>query len=132
GQHVAEFVEERARVIFGGEVAALPAPVRPGAGKTIKDLPRVRFAAITLVLGQFGQRGLVRHGPPQPGCNLGFLDALQAPRHTGLAEIFLRQNVGRYLAPVLRHHEAFKTEDDRTVWVLDLTVCSTEWDGLVR
>ena len=40
GEHVAELVEEGAGVLLGVEIAALPAPVGPGAGETVEDLAR--------------------------------------------------------------------------------------------
>ena len=44
GQHVAVLVEEGARVVLAGEVAALPAPVGPGAGQAVEHLARVALA----------------------------------------------------------------------------------------
>src|SRR5690606_3500352 len=129
---LAVLFDEGAGVTLVCEVAALPAPVSPRASKAVEDLPRVRLTAVPLIFGQLGEGGLVSHGAPKPGRNLCLLDALQAPRHAGFAEVFLRQNVGRHLAPVLRHHEAFEAENDGTVWVLDLAVGTTEWDGFVR
>ena len=131
GQHVAVLVEEGARVLLGGEVAALPAPVGPGAGEAIEHLARVGLAAEALFLGQLGQGALVGDGAPEPGRNLRLFDLLQAAGDAGLAEILLRQDVGGDLAPVLRHLEAVEAEDDRAVGVLDLAGRAAELDGLV-
>ena len=57
--------------------------------------------------------------------------SLQARGHAGLAEIFLREDVGGDLAPVLRHHDAFELEDDGAVGVLDLGRGAPERDALV-
>ena len=65
-QHVAVLVVEGAGVVLGGEVAALPAPVGPGAGEAVEDLAGIGLAAGALVLGQLGQRALVGGGAPQP------------------------------------------------------------------
>ena len=57
---------------------------------------------------------------PQPGGNGLLLDLLQAGRHAGLAEILLRQNVGRDLRPELRHLDVVGAEHHRAVRVADL------------
>jgi hypothetical protein len=48
------------------EIAALPAPVGPGAGETVEDLAGVGFGAVALVLGQLGQRLFIGDRAPQP------------------------------------------------------------------
>ena len=81
--------------------------------------------------GQLGQRALVGDRAPQPGGNLRLLHAAQARRHAGLAEILLRQDVGRHLAPVLGDREVLEPEDDGAVRVLDLRGGAAERDLLV-
>ena len=66
GQHVAELVHEGARVVLGLEVAALPAPVGPGAGQTVEHVGGTALAGVTLFLGQCGKRILVSNRTPQP------------------------------------------------------------------
>ena len=65
-QHEAMLVEERARILLGGEIATLPAPVGPGAGKALEDLAGIGLAARALVLGEIGKGALIGHGAPQP------------------------------------------------------------------
>ena len=55
GQHVAVLVVEGAGVVLAGEVAALPAPVGPGAGQAVEHLAGVGLAAGALLLGQLGE-----------------------------------------------------------------------------
>ena len=52
GEHVARLVVERLGVVFGVEVAVLPAPVGPAAGEAVEDLAGVGFAAVALVFGE--------------------------------------------------------------------------------
>ena len=120
GEHVAVLVEEGARVVLAGEVAALPAPVGPGTGEAVEHLARVVLADDAFRGGALGQRALIGDGAPQPGRDLCFLDALEASGHARLAEILLRQDVGRDLAPMLGDGEALQPEDDGAVRVLDL------------
>ena len=87
-------VEERARVFFGGEVAALPAPVGPGAGEAIEDLAGIGLAAEAFFFWEIGERRFIGDRTPQPRGDLRLFEFLQARRDAGLAEILLRQNVG--------------------------------------
>ena len=119
GQHVGKLVAKGAGVFLGGEVAALPAPVRPGAGKPVEDLPGVALRTVALALGQLRKLGLVGHGTPQEGGDRVFLDLLQPRRHAGLAEVFLRQDVGGDLRELGRHVDVVEPEDDRPVGIPD-------------
>ncbi len=65
-QHVAVLVEERLRIGFAREIAALPAPIGPGAGEPVEHLFAGGLADEALGLGQLRQRGLVEHAAPQP------------------------------------------------------------------
>ena len=98
-EHVDVLVEEGAGVLFRIEIAALPAPIGPGAGEPLEHLLRRMLADAALLLRQRLQSLDVGGGAPQPGGNGLFLDLLQPGRDAGLAEIFLRQHVGGDLRP---------------------------------
>ena len=128
GQHIGELVAEGAGVILAIEVAALPAPIGPGAGKTVEDLAGVDLGAVALGLGQLGQLGLVGDGAPQEGGDVVLLDLLQPCRHAGLAEILLRQDVGGNLAELRRHIDIVQAEHHRAIRILDLRKRLAEFD----
>ena len=119
GEHVTLLVEEGLCIVFRLEIAALPAPIGPAAGKAIENLLGAHLGAETLVLRQLGKFGLIRHRAPEEGRNVVFLNLLQMLRNARFAEIFLRQNVGSHLAERFRHIDVFKTEHDGTVRVAD-------------
>jgi hypothetical protein len=48
------------------EVAALPAPVGPGAGEPVEDLAGIGFRAVALVFGKLGERLFIGDRAPQP------------------------------------------------------------------
>src|SRR4029079_597469 len=125
-------VEEGARIVLGREIAALPAPVGPGASHAVEDLAGVRLPARALLPRPLRQSPLVRHRAPQPGGDLRFLDALEAYGHAGLAEVFLGQDVGGHRAPVLGYGEVLALEYDWAVRILDLGGGAAEGDFLVR
>ena len=104
-QHEAHLVEIGARVVFRVEIAALPAPIGPGAGEPVEHLLGGGLRAVALGLGQRLERLLVGNRAPQERRHAVLLDALQARGHAGLAEILLRQHVGGDLAPAGRHLE---------------------------
>ena len=131
GQHVAVLVEEGAGIVLAGEIAALPAPVGPGAGEAVEHLAGVGLADVAVLLGPLGERALVGTRAPQPGRNLRLLEALEAGRHAGLAEILLGEDVGRHLAPVLGDGEVLQLEDDGAVRILDFRRGAAERDLLV-
>ena len=118
-QHVAQLVEERLRVGIGVEIAALPAPIGPGAGEPVEHLLGGGFADEALLLGQRAECVLVRHRAPQEGGDGLFLDLLQARRNAGLAEILLRQDIGGDLRPEFRHLDVVRLEHDRAIRVAD-------------
>ena len=128
-QHVAQLVEEGARVLFRVEIAALPAPVGPGAGQTIDHLLGGMLADRALFLRQRGDGLLVGDRAPQEGGDGVLLDSLQARRHAGLAEIFLRQHVGGDLRPEFRHLDIVELEHHRAVRVADLAGGKPERDA---
>ena len=132
GEHEAVLVEEGAGVVFCRKVAALPAPIGPRSSKAVKNLAGVGFAAVTFFLREFGERCLVRHGAPQPRGNLGFFRLLQAAGDAGLAEVFLRQNIGGDLTEVLGDIEAVKAEDNGAVGILDFRNRPAEGNSGVR
>ena len=125
-QHEAMLVVEGEGVGLAVEVAALPAPVGPGAGHAMEDVSRAGLAAEALVGRQRGERVFVRHRTPQPLGHVGLGDLLQAPRDAGAPEILLRDHIGRDLRPRRRHFDAAMLEDDRAVGIADFGIASTE------
>src|SRR5690606_4162033 len=93
--------------------------IGPGAGQAIKDLAAVHFGAIALILRQLGQRFLVGDGTPQPGRHRIFFDLLEDLGDAGLAEVFLRNDVGRNLRPGCRHGNVFQLEHYRSIRIAD-------------
>ena len=120
GEHETQFVIEGPRILLGGEVAALPAPIGPAAGEAIEDLLRAGLGAGALVLRLGGEGRLVGHGAPQEGGDVVLLDFLQARGHAGLAEILLREHVAGDLRPGIRHLDIVELEDDGPIRVADL------------
>ena len=131
-QHVAQLVVEGRGVLLGREIAALPAPIGPAAGKPVEDLLRRMLGDGALALGKLRQRLRVGLGAPQEGGDGVLLDLLQARRDAGLAEVFLGEDVGRDLAPLGRHLDAVQPEDDRAVRVADLADRQPERDLRIR
>jgi hypothetical protein len=111
-QHEAELVEERLRVVLGGEITALPAPIGPGAGEPVENLPGVGLGDESLVLRQCRERRVVGLRTPQEGGDGVLLHAVQPRRNAGLAKVFLRQDVGRHLAPRGGDPDGVEAEDD--------------------
>src|SRR5690606_15027710 len=103
-------------------------PVGPGAGETVEDLTRIGLRTITLVLGKLGERLLIGHRTPEERRDVVLLDLLQPCRDTGLAEILLRENVGRDLAELRRDVDVLEPEHDGTVGVLDFAGRLAELD----
>ena len=62
---------------------------------------------------------VVGDAAPQPGGNGLLLDLFQARGHARLTEIFLRQNVGGDLRPLLGHFHIVGVEDNRAVRIAD-------------
>ncbi len=120
GQHEAQLVIERAGVLFGGIVAALPAPVGPAAGEAIEHLLGGELAAEALGLGEVGHRFEVGHRAPQPRRHGFFLDLLQHLGDAGLAEILLGEHVGGDLGPHVRHLDIVEPEHHRSVGIANL------------
>ena len=58
-EHVAQLVEEGAGVLLGVEIAALPAPVGPGAGEAVEDLAASRSRS------RSARPRAARRGPPR-------------------------------------------------------------------
>ena len=131
-QHGADFVEENLRVVFGIEIAALPAPIGPGAGEAIEDLLGGGFADHAFGFGQQHHRFVVGDRAPQERGNGILFHLLQARGHAGLAEILLRQNVGGHLRPEFRNLDIVEPEHHRAVRILDLARGQTKFDPRVR
>ena len=129
-QHVAMFVVEGAGIVFAVEVAALPAPVGPGAGHALEDLARTALAAGALGLGEHRQGDLVGLRAPQPLRHVGLGNLDEAGRYPGAAKILLGKDVGGNLRPVGRYIDALQLKDDRAVGVADFGVGSTKRHSL--
>ncbi len=132
GEHVAELVHEGAGVFLAIEIAALPAPVGPGAGQPVEHVAGAGLGAGALMLGQPGEGRLVGDRAPQEGGDGILLDLAQPRGHAGLAEIFLGQDVARHLAELRRHVDVGQSEDDRAVRVPDLAGRIAELDLRIR
>ena len=132
GQHEAHLVVIGARVLFAVEIAGLPAPIGPGAGEAVEHLLGRGLGAEALSLRQSDERRLVRDRAPQERGNALLLDALRLRRNAGFAEIFLRQHVGRDLAPGCGNLDAFEREHDRAVGIADLALGGREGDEVIR
>ena len=130
-EHIGELVAEGRRILLAVEIAALPAPIGPGAGETVEDLTRIHFGAESLVFGNTCEGVLVGDRTPEPGGNVVLLHALEARRDAGLAEIFLRQDVGRDLAELRGDIDSFQAEDDRAVGIADLARRLAELDRVI-
>ena len=59
-------------------------------------------------------------------------NSFQTLRDAGLAEVFLRQDIGCNLAELLGNIEAIETENDRAIGVFDLGRRAPERDGGIR
>ena len=78
--------------------------------------------------GSARERVLVGDRAPQERGDGLFLDLLQPRGDAGLAEIFLRQHVGRDLRPERRHLDVVRLEHHRAVGVADLGRGQPEFD----
>ncbi len=119
-QHRAHLVVVGSRVLLRGEVAALPAPVGPGAREAVEHLAGRGLAAKPLRLGERRQRRLVGHRAPQERGHALLPHPLQPRGHAGLAEVLLGDDVGGHLRPPLGHLHRVEAEDHRAVGVADL------------
>ena len=107
------------RVVFGVEVAVLPAPIRPAAGHPVEDLAGVTLRAELLVASERLEHRIVGDGALQPGRHVGLVNPHRRGGHPRLAAVLLRQNVHRDLAPVGGNHDVLGFEDHRTVGIND-------------
>ena len=131
-QHEPHLVVIGARVVLGVEEAGFPAPIGPGAGEAVEHLLGRDLGAEALALGERAHRRLVGNRAPQEGGNALLLDPLHARGDAGFTKIFLRQHVGRDLAPGGRNLDAFKREHDRAVGIADLALRGRKRDEVVR
>ena len=131
-QHVAQLVGKRLGVRFGVEIAALPAPIGPGAGEAVEDLLRRHLGAEALGLRKLGEGRIVGDVAPQERGNVILLDLAQARRHAGLAEVFLGDDVGGDLAPRRRDLDAVEGEHHGAVGIADLALRRAKFDSRVR
>ena len=131
-EHEAHLVVIGARVVLAVEIAGLPAPIGPGAGEAVEHLLRRGLGAHALFLRQRAQRRLVGDRAPQERGNALLLDALHPRGDARFAEIFLRQHVGRDLAPGGGHFDALKREHHRAVGIADLALGGREGNEVIR
>ena len=131
-EHEAHLVVIGARVVFAVEIAGLPAPIGPGAGEAVEHLLRRGLRAHALFLRQRTQRRLVGDRTPQERGNGLLLDALHARGDARFTEIFLRQHVGRDLAPGGGNLDALKREHHRAVWIADFALGGREGNEVIR
>ncbi|MPL92618.1 hypothetical protein SDC9_38730 [bioreactor metagenome] len=117
GQHEAHLVVIGARVVLGAEIAALPAPVGPGAGQPVEHLLGRGFAHNALIFRQVLKRLGVGDRAPQELGHALLAHLLQRRGNARLAEVFLREHVGGNLAPALGHLDAVVVEHDLAVRV---------------
>jgi len=64
-EHVAQLVKEGGRVGLGGEIAALVAPIGPGASQPVEDLAGIDLGTVALGFRQLGQFGVVGNRAPR-------------------------------------------------------------------
>ncbi len=126
-QHEAGLVVIGPRIGLAVEIAALPAPVGPGAGEPVEHFLGARLRA----RARRGRQVLVRHAPPQPFRHVRLGNRRQLRRHARLAEIFLREDVARDLAPERGHLDVGLVEDARAVGVADLARRRAERDAVI-
>src|SRR6516165_24802 len=131
-EHQPNLVVERAGVLLGVEIAALPAPIGPGPGHTVEDLAGAGFAAVARGFGQARRCRLIGGVAPQPGWHTLFGDRRQAGRHTRLAEVLLGEDVRGDLAPLRRHLNPLGLKDHRAVGIADFAGRDPEWYRRVR
>src|SRR5207244_8186169 len=112
-------------------LAAIPAPIGPGAGQPVEHLLGGGLAPESLLLGQRGERRLVGDRAPQERRYALLLDALEPRRHAGFPKIFLRQHVGGDLGPGRRHFDRFRPEHHGAVRIADLARGQAKFDALV-
>ena len=131
GQHVAHLVQIGAGIGLGREIAALPAPIGPGPGQTVKDLTGAGLSAEPRVFGQIGHRGVVGNVAPQEFGHALFADGLQARGDAGAAKVFLGDDVAGDLAPALGHLDRVVAKDHRAVRIADLAEGGGERDAAI-
>ncbi len=109
-----------AGVVLRGEITTLPAPIGPSPRQTVEHLFCRGLAAKARVLRQFRQRLFVGNGAPQKRRNALFTDFFQRGRDTGLAEIFLSDDIGCHLRPPRRDFTIIKFKHHGAVRIANL------------
>ena len=130
-QHEAQLVVEGTGVVLVVEVAALPAPVGPGAGHPVEDLAGAALAAGPHRRRHRRQRPVVGGAPPQPRRHAVFRHGGQPHRDAGLAEVLLREHVAGHLRPRRRHLDVVLPEHQGAVGIADLAARGAERDAVV-
>ena len=96
--------------------------------ETVEDLGRGHFAAVAGVLRQIGEGFFVGDRAPQERGDVVLFNLLQAGGDPGLAEILLRDDVARDLAPIGGYVNTVEREDDRAIRVADFTLGLAEFN----
>ena len=121
-------VVERARIFLAFEIASLPAPVGPGAGEPMNDLPCGGFPAEAILLCNGFERFLIGGRPLQPGRNAALLDAHENFGNPGAAQVLLCEDVRSNLAPVSGNLNLGCLENDRAIGISDLAGGTAKFD----
>ena len=130
-EHVAHLVEIGPGVGLGIKIAALPAPIGPGAGQPVEHLADAAFANVAFVGRKQGQGLVVAGLAPQPFRHVFLFHRFQARRYAGLAEILLGQDVAGYLRPMVGDLDIVGAEDDGAVRVFDFADSLAELKRLI-
>src|SRR5579872_4435988 len=118
-EHRAHLIVVGAGIVFRVEIAVLVGPIRPGAGETVEDLPRIVLMRELAFTRQLGQRHVVRYRAPQPLWDAVLGNRAQTRRDPRLAEILLREDVNGDLTPVARDHAVLRFKNKRAVRIRD-------------
>ena len=101
--HDAHLVEEGAGIVFAVKRAGFPAPVGPGPGKPVKDLPCRGFRPEARLFGKRLECFPVGNRSLQPDRDTVLRHFLQTGGNARLAEILLAQHIRGNLGKALRH-----------------------------
>ena len=132
GEHEAKLVIKGARIFFSVKIAALPAPIGPGACQAVENLLGGHFAGLAIFLSNISQSGIVHFGLPQPARHVVFFNLLQRLGNARAAEILLGQNVRSHLAPTGGNLDIGSAENDGTIGILDFAGDQTKFNGRIR
>ena len=127
-QHVDELVEEGAGVLLGVEIAALPAPIGPGAGEPLEHLLRRLLADAALLLGQrrsAASSGTERHSQDGTVSSSTFFSRAGTP---ALRKYFCASTSAATCDQDVGHLDVVGAEHHRAVGIADLARGQPERD----